>query len=377
MINYMLELTATILFIILMSGAVFVAVKLRFAFRRFKMRQLVSGPKMLSDMPSVSVCIPARNETHAMTEALERVIASTYPKLEIIVLDDSSGDDTSVLIKSFAHAGVRFVEGSPLPEGWLGKNHALDGLLHEASGTLILYLDVDTYIQPDTIEQMVAYMLQEKAAMISVLPRRDDAWRVSTLLGTLRYYWELILHRRGNPAVASSAWMIDRHMLRDDLGGFEPLKNVVQPEATIAAMLSARHLYRFLVSTPLIGVSYEKKWRSQIDTSIRLLYPVLGGRLLQVLVVSLYLALLSVPFFVVVASFAFGWSIVSWLALVVLASYTLLYGVFLAYIERRSWIVGVFLWPIVLIQELIVLVVSVYKHLTHTVTWKGRPILSK
>ena len=171
--------------------------------------------------------------------------------------------------------------------------------------------------------------------------------------------------------------MIDRHILRDDLGGFEPLKDVVQPEATIAATLAVRHAYRFLVSTPLIGVSYEKKWKSQIDTSIRLLYPVLGGRWAQATLMAIYLALLSIPFFVVIFSCVFGWNSVSWLALSALVVYMVLYGVFLAYIERRSWIVGVVLWPAVIIQELVVLVMSIYKHLTHTVTWKGRPITTR
>ena len=79
------------------------------------------------DLPSVTVCIPARNEQHALTDCLQRVLSSTYQKLEIIVLDDVSGDDTSALIKSFASEGVRFVRGSQLAEGWLGKNHALQG----------------------------------------------------------------------------------------------------------------------------------------------------------------------------------------------------------------------------------------------------------
>lgn len=90
--------------------------------------------------PSVSVCIPARNETHAMTQCLERVLASDYEKLEVIVFDDNSADDTSVLVKSFAHAGVRFIPGKKLPEGWLGKNHALEVLAQEASGTYIIFL---------------------------------------------------------------------------------------------------------------------------------------------------------------------------------------------------------------------------------------------
>ena len=86
-------------------------------------------PKVESTaLPSVTVCIPARNEDHALTDCLHKVLASDYEKLEIIVVDDNSVDNTSVLIKSFAHAGVRFVAGSELPEGWLGKNHSLQML---------------------------------------------------------------------------------------------------------------------------------------------------------------------------------------------------------------------------------------------------------
>jgi glycosyltransferase involved in cell wall biosynthesis len=373
---YMVELMAIFLFILLILGACFIAFRLHFATVHFKMNKLLSGPKMLSDMPSVSVCIPARNETHAMTEALERVIASGYPKLEIIVLDDSSGDDTSVLIKSFAHAGVRFVEGSPLPTGWLGKNHALEGLLHEASGSLILYLDVDTHSAPDTIEQLVAYSLQEKAAMISVLPRRNDAWRASTLFGTLRYYWEIILHRSSSPAVASSAWMIDRVFLLDELGGFEPLKSVMQPEAKIAAQLSARQLYRFLIGTPLLGIAYEKKWRSQVDTSIRLLYPVLGGHFFETSVIALYLALVAAIPFIIIISIVLGLNFIALLSTIALSVYMTLYGLYLASIERRTWLFGMLLWPAVVFQELLILIISMYKHMTHRVTWKDRPISS-
>src|ERR1700757_357867 len=110
---------------------IFVLMKLQKAFAMFKMS--VSADQADKDLPTVSVCISARNETHAMTQCLERVVASEYPKLEVIVLDDGSRDDTLLLIKSFAFAGVRFIEGKPLPEGWLGKNYAQSILANEAS----------------------------------------------------------------------------------------------------------------------------------------------------------------------------------------------------------------------------------------------------
>ena len=132
------------------------------------------------EAPSVSVCIPARNETHAMAQCLERVLASDYKKLEIIVFDDSSTDDTSILVRSFAHAGVRFVPGTALPEGWLGRNHALEVLAREASGTYVVFMDVDTNITPTTISQLVGYMMTENLVMASVLPGRSDTGRAST-----------------------------------------------------------------------------------------------------------------------------------------------------------------------------------------------------
>lgn len=370
----MLELTLYIIFTLLTAVSVYITWKLMFAFSHFKMKKLLSTPAMLDELPSVSVCIPARNETHAMTQCLERVIASTYPKLEIIVLDDSSGDDTSILIKSFAHAGVRFVEGSPLPEGWLGKNHALQGLLDEASGSLVLYMDVDTLIEPDTIEQLVAYSQQEKATMISVLPLRRDAWRASVLFGTLRYYWELILHRRKAPAVASSAWMISRTTLIDTYNGFNTLKTAIQPEAQLAASLLGQNAYRFLISTPLLGVSYEKKWHSQVDTSLRLLYPLVGNGFIKSIIAVFVLLLLNQPLFTIVSSLFTGWTIIQAMALWQLCIYIALYGVYLSKVWAKGWWLGALLWPYVIAQELIVLLVSINRYSVGHVNWKGRPV---
>jgi glycosyltransferase involved in cell wall biosynthesis len=373
----MVELILSLLYGLITLVSVFFAGKLMYAFKRFKMKQLISEPSMLSDMPSVSVCIPARNETDAMTQCLERVIASTYPKLEIIVLDDSSGDNTSYLIKAFAHSGVRFVEGSPLPEGWLGKNYALQGLLNEASGSLLLFMDVDTHINPSTIEQLVSYMRQEEAAMISVLPERHDGWRASVLFGTMRYFWELILHRKGKPAVASSAWMIYRQQLIDEFGGFTTMKSHIQPEATFASLFSRRNQYSFLISTPLLGVAYEKKWSSQVDTSIRLLYPIFGGRWYGGISAVLLLLLLNLPTLFIIDGFIDGWTIVQIAAVWQLSVFIAIYGLYLGTVWKKGWWLGALLWPYIIAQELALLLFSINSYLRHIVTWKGRPVTVK
>ena len=370
----MVELILSVLYGVMTILSALFAWKLMYAFRHFKMKKLLSEPSMLSDMPSVSVCIPARNETEAMTECLERVIASTYPKLEIIVLDDSSADNTSYLIKSFAHAGVRFVEGSSLPDGWVGKNFALQGLLGEASGSLVLFMDVDTQIKPDTIEQLVSYMRQEKASMVSVLPLRNDSWRASVLFGTMRYFWELVLHRKNKPAVASSAWMIKRQLLIDEFDGFKGIKSTIQPESSIAAQLAMHSQYSFLISTPLLGVSFEKKWQSQVDTSIRLLYPIIGGRIGKGIIGAIILIVLNLPTFFIVDGFVDGWSVIQIAAVWQLCIYIAIYAMYLDTVWNRGWWIGALLWPYIIAQEFILLVFSIVGYLRHNITWKGRSV---
>lgn len=325
------------------------------------------------EAPSVSVCIPARNETHAMAQCLERVLASDYRKLEIIVFDDSSSDDTSILVRSFAHAGVRFVPGVELPEDWLGRNHALEVLAREASGTYVMFMDVDTDIRPTTVSQLVGYMMTENLVMTSVLPGRSDTWRASTLFGHLRYFWELILSRANAPAISSSLWMIKRHVLLDTLGGFAPHKNEVLPEKHIAAVIGPVG-YHCLISNHTLGVTYEKKWRSQVETSRRLLFPMMGGMWYGALAGVGALLLLNIPLVLIIVGSMTG----ALPLLVVGAVFVLLgmvtYGSYLRKIWPNRWWLGGLLWPYVILQELGLFIVSVWGYSRGRITWKGRSV---
>lgn len=325
------------------------------------------------DLPSVSVCIPARNEQHALTECLERVVASKYEKLEIIVLDDVSGDDTSILIKSFAHAGVRFVKGAALPSGWLGKNHALQGLLNEASGSYLFFMDVDTRITPDAIENLVRYALSEGASMVSVLPRREDGWRWSVVASPLRYFWELIFHRAAVPASSSNAWLVRRTALTQ-LGGFEPYKNAIQPEAQVASHLDKSDDYRFLIGSEHFGIGFEKKWPSQLVTSIRLLFPLLRKDFILVGLAVIDSLILLSPFAIVLTALFMPIGLLHGLAALVALASIVLYGTYTKRVWKKGWLVGALLWPLILIQEVALIISSAVQYKRRTVTWKGRVI---
>lgn len=356
-------MTALLLLILIGIIDLVVLAKLMYAFGLLKMRE----HKLPQDdtLPSVTICIPARDEIHAMTASLDRVVASDYPKLEIIVLDDESRDKTSVLIKSYAASGVRFIEGKPLPDGWLGKNYAQSVLAREASGSIVFFMDVDTIIRPQTVSKTVAYMLGEHADMVSIIPQRMDTWRASVIFATLRHFWTVIRYRARRPRAASNAWIVKRDVLLKQLDTDTTLPMSVQVETTIARTLAPEHKYRLVLSDANLGLSYEKKWRSQVETSIRLLYPQCNKQLFQVVGLVGLLLLLVVPY---VAMF--------WImpfAVMAVFQYVI-YQYYLSKVWAHYSVFGAFALPVVLIKEAILLCISIYKYHFSTITWKGRPI---
>lgn len=357
-----------ILFILGVVGVVDIAVllKLRRLFGLLDFPENDVTPE--TDLPSVSICISARNETHAMTQCLERVVATDYPKLEVIVLDDGSRDDTSLLIQSFAHAGVRFIEGKTLPDGWLGKNYAQSLLAEEASGKYVFFMDVDTLIDRHTLLRAISYMKSHDATMMSIVPIRNDHWETSTLMTTMRHFWTLMRFRVHRPRAVSNAWLIDRQLLLDQLQADESLHTSLQMETMLSRKLVDESKYRLVMSNAWLGLRFEKRWSSQVETSIRLLYPQCGRHMTQVIGLFAVLGLTLTPY---IAVFWQPWA----LALVALQFGVALY--YLSHVWMRYRLVGALLLPVTVAQEMVLLVISAYRYNFGTITWKGRPITRK
>jgi glycosyltransferase involved in cell wall biosynthesis len=245
------------------------------------------------DLPTLSVLIPARNETDDLTKCLESLVTSTYPKLEILVLDDCSQNArTPEIIRSFAHDGVQFIAGSVPPDQWLAKNYAYQQLQDAANGELLLFCGVDARFSEGSLRAIVQTILTKHKSMLSIMPENAIP-KLHTTQGLLvqpaRYAWELALPRRlvHRPPVLSTCWIIEERALTDS-GGFKAVSRSVSPERYLARSLSAHHDgYSFLQSDSQLGVSSSKALNEQRATAIRTRYPQLHRRLEFVVVVTL------------------------------------------------------------------------------------------
>lgn len=104
-------------------------------------------------MLTVSVIIPAYNQGHFLAEAVNSVLAQTYPHVEVIVVDDGSTDDTAVVARSFTDPRVRYVYKQ---NGGLSSARN-EGLRH-AQGQYISYLDSDDCFLPEKLAMLVGEM---------------------------------------------------------------------------------------------------------------------------------------------------------------------------------------------------------------------------
>lgn len=130
------------------------------------------APLELNEWPRVSVVIAARNEARNIKEALQSVLNQDYPRLEIIVADDRSTDDTGTILDRMAErdARLRPLHIKELPPGWLGKNHALDFAARRATGDLLLFTDADIVMHPAAVRLAVSHAERERRDHIAIGP---------------------------------------------------------------------------------------------------------------------------------------------------------------------------------------------------------------
>jgi hypothetical protein len=333
------------------------------------------------DLPTLTVAVPARNETEALAECLNTLLASTYPKLEILVLDDCSQDKrTPEIIRDFAHDGVRFIAGDVPPSNWLAKNYAYAQLAKESNGDILLFCGVDTRFEPGSLTAMVKTLIQKQKTMLSILPRNELLPGLSlaqTLIQPNRYAWELSLPRRllNRPPVLSTCWLITRDALQA-AGGFEAATNKGVVESYFAqAVAKNGDGYSFLHADGELAVNSLKELDEQRGTAIRTRYPQLHRRPELVALVGLAeFTLLLWPWAIAIVAFATNHLLLGSMALftLVLGAYTYSLVVNLTY--RRKLLRGPLLLPIVTLYDIGLLNYSMWQYEFGEVIWKGRNV---
>jgi Glycosyl transferase family 2 len=103
--------------------------------------------------PMVSAVVTTYNYARFLPDAVDSILAQSYPNLEIVVIDDGSTDDTANVARRYAERGVRYVHR---PHGGAGR--ARNAGLEVTTAPLVAFLDADDAWLPDRVAAGVAHL---------------------------------------------------------------------------------------------------------------------------------------------------------------------------------------------------------------------------
>jgi len=143
------------------------------------------APAAALNAPTVSIIVPACNEAETIDPALATLLAQEYAHLEIIVVNDRSTDATGEILREIQqrHPVLIILDIHELPEGWLGKHHALHCGAALATGEIVLFTDADIHMQATTVARAVNRLEQAGLDHLCLIfKNKAKGWLLNSLI---------------------------------------------------------------------------------------------------------------------------------------------------------------------------------------------------
>ncbi len=277
--------------------------------------------------PRLSICVPARDEAGRIGLCVRAALASDYPDLEVVVVDDRSSDATRQEALDAAGSDERFllVDGVEPKVGWAGKPWACARAAGEATGELLLFVDADVELAPWAARATVARLLNQRLALLSLF----SDWRLES-------FWEAVVipvvgwfvrgavdldavNDRGQPdAFANGQFILVERTAYERVGGHGAVRAEVLEDVRLARAFKSYALPSGLLHAPgAFRVRLYRGLTEIVSGYTKNLYEGMGrnavvafGAILFIFVGTLlpYLALAAA----LLVRIVLGWEVVGW-----------------------------------------------------------------
>ncbi|BCU05880.1 glycosyltransferase family 2 protein [Allochromatium tepidum] len=128
----------------------------------------------------VAVIMPTRNRSRLLKRSVLSLLRQTHQKLEILVFDDGSTDDTAEVLADLAKKDprVRFFHSDVS----VGIATALNRLINQCRGRFIVRMDDDDVAYPERIQKQLSFMQANRLGVCGTGCRRVAGWRRSRII---------------------------------------------------------------------------------------------------------------------------------------------------------------------------------------------------
>jgi glycosyltransferase involved in cell wall biosynthesis len=235
---------------------------------------------------SVTAIVPARNE-EAVIAASIASLASQPEIAEILVVNDQSTDGTASVVRSLMEniPNLRLLESGGLPDGWVGKNHALWVGVQEAKSPWLLFTDADAEHDQNSASRALQIAQEHNAALVSFSPEQvTETWYEKALIPYIylrlakRFSYERVNDPNSPAAAANGQFLLMRRDVYDAIGGHSSVAGEVLEDVALAMRVKAAgHRIWFGSGKGIVRVRMYRSFPAMWQGWKKNLYRLMGG----------------------------------------------------------------------------------------------------
>ena len=273
-------------------------------------RLIIKEPRatLTKDMlPTISVLIPTRNEAGNISRCLRALLAQDHPRFEVIVLDDSSTDNTTTIVNDhiLTDNRIKLIKGRKIAPHWLGKTYSQYQAAQASRGKYLLFLDADVKLDRRALSLMVSAAKRRGVGIVSLLPYQDKEGFWEGLLAPFKYFhlfllfptfamdwpWEALV------AFANGQCMMIERETYKKIGGHNSASESIREGVALARELKKRGgKIRLLSGAKIARAKFHGKPPALWDGLTRFLYSMADRSLVGALLMAvLYTIIFVLP----------------------------------------------------------------------------------
>jgi glycosyltransferase involved in cell wall biosynthesis len=325
---------------------------------------------------TVSAIIPARNEEAVIATCIES-LGRQREISEIVVVDDQSTDGTAAVVRNLVSkfSQVRLLQTSELPDGWVGKNHALWTGVQQAKGDWLLFTDADAEHEPGSVTRALQIAQERVAALVSFSPEQvTEEWYEKALIPYVYsrlakfFSYDAVNDPKSKAAAANGQFLMIRRDVYEALGGHAAVAGEVLEDVALAMRVKAAgHRIWFDSAKGLVRVRMYRSFDAMWQGWKKNLYRLIGGTP-WALVRELESNLPWIPFLLIVLGLKFPFLI--FLGVLLLIARQTSYG--LELVRNQYPFSFIFYYVPAVALYVAVLWASYRSHVNGRIVWKGR-----
>lgn len=241
----MLILATALLVLTSLVGGVWISRHFRISTERrngFLLSEACAGPP--DSAPFVSVFVAAKDEQTCIERCVRTMLDQDYPKFELTVCNDRSQDNTRAIVERIAGEDSRLhlINIQHLPDGWCGKNNAMQTGIATTDSEWICMIDADCWqTSRRTLSTAMQYAFDTGADLLSVLPNLEmrGFWEnvIQPVCSGVMMIWfipEKVNDPKRPDAYANGAFMLMKRSAYEAIGRHEAVKAEVNEDMHMA-----------------------------------------------------------------------------------------------------------------------------------------------